>query len=399
MIDDAVPATTAELEAFLDDYDQHSAFFTAHRYQIYRHMLEHRPVVRSPRYGGFWVFSRYEDIRTIARDPENFTSKEGEGVGFSFPLPLLPSESDGEDWRCYRAAINSALSLKAAQAARPRMRALADELLARHRPAGRIDVVLDLAQPISGIVTLEILGLDPSTWREYAEPTHDFVYGRVDWDEALRRMTAMTDRVRADVAEQRRRPTGGLIEFLLGFQYEGRRLTTHEIEGIVFLMHVGGLDTTQGSVGSTAVFLARHPQYRRQMVQNPAIMADAIEELLRVLVSNQANTRTAQVDCEIGGVQIRKGDRIVLLWAAANLDARQFECPFKVDFAREDVGTLSFGLGPHRCAGSHLARAQLQTEIEALLAAAPEYRLIESEVELARDTSGIFGYERVPILY
>lgn len=393
-------ANDAEIKAFVANFDHHSPVFRERHRDILRYMLAHAPVVRTEAHGGFWVFTRYDDVCRIAKDDEAFSSEDGiiipksRGGGVHLPIDVDPPASLG-----YRLPLNQMLSPGKMKALKPELRALADRLIADKKASGGMDVVLDLAQPLAGIITMRLLGVDEQDWYAYADPIHNATFGNGSEAEMVAGMIAFHRRVAEDVRNPEIARAGGMIQKLHEHEFKGRRFTIEEIESMVNLLYIGGLDTAQAAVGTFTAHLGRDHGLRRRLVDDPSLLPKAIEEMLRVMAPQQALSRTAMRDVEVGGVKVSKGDKVLMVWSAANFDESRFACPFSLDIERTDNRHLTFGVGAHTCLGAPLARVEIEAALEALLAAAPNYSLVEDGIKFATDVGVIFGYDHLPIRF
>ena len=158
-------------------------------------------------------------------------------------------------------------------------------------------------------------------------------------------------------------------------QSEGRPLSREELLDICFLFLIAGLDTVTDSLDCFFVYLARHPEHRHQLVEQPDILPHAIEELLRWETPVPGVARVAMQDVEVGGCPISKGERVSPLLGAANTDPAEFPDPDVVDFNRNPNRHRAFGGGPHRCLGSHLARMELRVALREFHRRIPDYEI------------------------
>lgn len=398
--DEASLTGDAEIKAFVENFDHHSPFFRDRHKDVLRYMLAHAPVIHTAAHGGFWVFSRYDDICRIAKDDETFSSEDG----IIIPKPVgglttLPIDRDPPASLAYRLPLNQMLSPGKMKALKPELRELADKLIAAKRAEGGMDVVLDLAQPLAGIITMRLLGVDENDWFAYADPVHNATFGNGTPEDMISGMIGFLQRVAQDVRDPQIAKAGGMIQKLHEHEAKGRRLTIDEIQSMVSLLYIGGLDTAQAAVGTFTAHLGRNPALRKRLVDNPDLLPTAIEEFLRVMAPQQALSRTATRDVEVGGVKITKGEKVLMLWAAANFDESRFSCPFSVDIDRKDNRHLTFGVGAHTCLGAPLARVEIEAALAALLAAVPDYTLVEDRLKFATDVGVVFGYDNLPIRF
>jgi cytochrome P450 len=143
---------------------------------------------------------------------------------------------------------------------------------------------------------------------------------------------------------------------------------------ITFLLVLAGLDTVTASLSCMVDWLARHPAERDRLVAEPSLLPTAIEELMRVQTPVVAGSRHATTDFEVAGVEVKAGDELRVVWAAADMDPEAFPEPTKVDFGRANNRHIAFASGFHRCLGSHLARLELRVALDALHRRIPDYR-------------------------
>jgi cytochrome P450 len=163
---------------------------------------------------------------------------------------------------------------------------------------------------------------------------------------------------------------------LIAAEIEGERLADPEILGFCYQLIVAGNDTTTSLIGNAAVLFAQHPDQQRLLVHEPARIPNAIEEALRYEPPAQALPRQTRKPLELHGRCIPTDQRVLLVWAAANLDEREFEGPERFDVTRKVVRHLSFGHGVHFCLGASLARMEARIAFEELFARYPDYALV-----------------------
>jgi hypothetical protein len=175
--------------------------------------------------------------------------------------------------------------------------------------------------------------------------------------------------------ERRRRRRDDLMSALIDAELEGRKLTQEELLGFCFVLVVAGNDTTSNLIANGAVLLAEHPDQRRLLAEDPLLLPDAIEEMLRYESPAQALPRRLTRDVELHGRKLREGEQLFLLWGSANRDEREFEHADRFDVRRRIKRHLAFGQGIHFCLGKSLARLEARVAFEELLAGAPSFAL------------------------
>lgn len=359
------------------------------------------PFGHSSRHGGFWYAMQPDVIREVLNNPTTFVSSRGL-VTPPTPVPstMIPINIDPPDLYKWRAILNPMVSPERMRAEEPQIRKEALELFDAALAKGSVDMVNDVAQPLTGMMTLRLIGLEPSDWKLYAIPFHALAFGTVSLEEAGAGIDRMIDHLKRDLhARLGTNKATGLIKYLSEeAKFDGRSITFDEIYNICFILLGGGLDTTQGLVGSATVYLGENLDRQKELVEHPERMDGAIEEFLRSWPPTQNFSREAVKDVEVSGQTIHANERFVLSLVGANYDPVEFPDPYKIDFQREPNRHFTFGMGPHRCLGSHLARIEIKACLDALLTRAYGFRVDRSKLRLPKDIAIFYGYEAVPLI-
>ena len=388
----------AELEAFAKDFDHHSATYRDHTVELLGYMQEKCPFVHSPNYGGFWVATKAATCLAIAKNVDAFSNFPAEVIPALEPTLMIPINTDPPELYDYRAILNPLFAPKVMEREESAIRAEARELMEALVARGGGDLVNDFALPMTGRTTLRLLGIDQEDWPHYAKPMHELIYSTRPLEERLAESNAMVQRMRVEIRRQQEKPTpGGVIEYLFNVEMAGRKLRIDEVDSIVLIIIGGGLDTAQALIGMAAVYLARNPERRQELIDHPERMDGAIEEFLRVFPPTQGNSRRVVKEVVVEGQTLKPEEQVFMSYAAANRDPADFDDPDVVDFTRQNNRHFSFGVGPHRCLGSHLARLEVKACLETLLEMAPNYRLVESGVEKAADVGHVAGYNTIQV--
>jgi cytochrome P450 len=290
--------------------------------------------------------------------------------------PLIPLMLDGEAHTKYRKLLDPLFAPKQVASLEPAVRRLTERLIDGFSPDGRVDLYSALCEPLPSQIFLSQLGL-PFDDLPFLRWVRDGVIRPSD-EEHLR--SAGPKLIEYLDAELERRETSGepghdLIGGFMAAEVDGQRLTHEDVIDITFLLVLAGLDTVTASLSCIVDWLARHPSERDRLVADPSLLPGAIEELMRVQAPVVAGSRHATADFEVGGVEIKSGDEIRVVWAAANMDPVAFPEPETVDFDRATNRHIAFASGFHRCLGSHLARLELRVALDALHRRIPDYRV------------------------
>ncbi len=373
------------------DVDHHDDEFNLHEVEAWAAIRQKCPVAYNTRYGGFWMVTNYEGVAQVARDGQTFAHKfernAPDGIDYygetGIPRPegtpaLGVGEVDGPYHQALRRALNPFLSPPAVDRMRPFMEQSVTWFLDQKIADGEIDLVLEYTNPVPAILTMKMLGLPCEDWKHYADLFHATMSYSVlseEYAQATARMGAMTEQLAEFAAARRSDPKDDLTSFLVHLEIDGKPLTEAQVLDILWNLIGGGGDTTTSLTSWTLFHLAGHPDLRRQLIERPELYVTAADEFLRYFSVNQTLSRTVTRDVELCGQQLRRNDRVLISWLSANHDAAEFDRPDEVVLDRAVNRHLAFGLGPHRCIGSHLARVMFQVMLAEVLNRIPDYEV------------------------
>jgi cytochrome P450 len=351
------------------------------------------PVTWSDAWGGFWVVTCYADVLRVAQDWETFSSARGVTVPYGpSPYPALPEMIDPPEHRIFKRLINAYLTPAVVAGWEAATRAIVRRLLDGFAAEGRCEFMEDFARPLPGLTFFELVMHAPP--EELAEVNRLSTAASIPTAKGAREArAAMLDWISEFV--QRRQgepPQGDVVDAVLGADIDGRPITHEEIVGVIQLLLFGGLDTTAGALGMMMLRFCEDPDIPARLRNDPALIPEAAEELLRLDAPFVFIARTATREVELGGQRIAEGDKVLISWASANRDDAEFACPHAFDPDRETNRHLAFGAGPHRCAGSNLARLNIRLALEEVLARLHDIRLAEGA-----DPAYHSGFSRTPV--
>ncbi|GAA4717735.1 cytochrome P450/oxidoreductase [Phytohabitans rumicis] len=386
-------------------FDHHSDVANADPVEYYSLFREQCPVGRTEAHGGFVYTTRYADVVRIARDDATFSSaRRGEdGVAIVIPrgpgLEQYPIELDPPASSAYRDLINPLLTPSAVDELRPMITRHATRIVDAFIEQGSADFVRDLTNPLPAAVTLDWLGFPSADWPKLAKPIHDIFAALAGSERAIRGaqgLAYMDQRIRELIALRRTEPAEDAISYLVR---HGTGFSDDELVSVIGLLIAGGVDTTTSLTGSTLVHLSRHPDQRRRLVESPDLLENATEEFLRAFAPSQSMARTATTDTEVGGCPVHAGDRVLIPWVAANHDPAVFPDPAQVRLDRDAHRHLSFGIGTHRCAGAHLARAMFHEMMTQVLTRLPDYQVVEDGLIPYPTKGNQTGWDAIPAIF
>lgn len=360
------------------DFDHTDPAWVADPFPIWDDLRDRCPVAHSTRFeDGAYFPSRYADVREIAYDTEHFSSRRVivREKKMAVVMPTPPITSDPPAHRPARMPLLPAFSPKAIEKLTPGTRALCARLIDGFVADGRCDAATAYAQHIPTRVIAHMLGVPESdgdrfaTWIRMAleEGIHDL-------KPAMQALGEMTEYFEAEIARRADGADDDLIDYLRNLRVDGQPMPRAELIGTLRLLLVAGIDTTWSAIGASLWHLATHPQDRRRLVAEPALMDTAVEEFLRAYAP-VTMAREVVKDVTIGGCPMKPGSMVLLSFPAANRDPTVFPDAGRVLIDREENRHAAFGLGIHRCLGSNLARMELRVAIETWLERIPEFGL------------------------
>jgi cytochrome P450 len=352
------------------------------------------------------VVSRFQDVHDALRDPETFSSEIDLKLGNV--RPMIPQQLDPPAQTRYRKLLDPMFSRKKMAELVPAIRSHAKALIDEVAEKGECEFDSAFAIPLPCTAFLSLFGLPLSDLPTFLEMKdgiirpHKFLPpGSTDLAKADEIRITTSQRMYAyfedEIARRSAHPKQDLLGDLLTAEIDGRKLEHNEILDICYLMLMAGLDTVTATLGCNIAYLAANPDQRRRLVENPDLIPAAIEELLRWETPVTAVPRKATKDTTIAGFSIKKDDIVTFLIGAANTDDTRFENAQSVDFEREHNKHVAFGIGPHRCLGSHLARMELQVAMEEWHKRIPDYSIKPGETPIY--SPGIREVQYLPLVW
>jgi cytochrome P450 len=366
-------------------------------------MREESPVHLQPGLDGetpIWFVTRYDDVVTVLTDNERFvvdaklalTEDELRAMDEASPLPndgrvntnLLTM--DGEDHRRVRQLVAKAFTPRMVGRLRPRIEEIADDLVDRVAPDGRMELVDDFAFPLPIIVIAELLGIPVEDRDRFRVWSNSFLLPPLT-DELREQILRHTDEFVAylDVlfAERRAQPSDDLLSALVRAEEHGDRLSENELYSMAVLLIVAGHETTVSLITNAVLALLGQPDELERLQADPSLMRNAVEELLRYdSPVERTIARWVTEDTQLGGQSIARGDLVIAVVGSANRDDAQFPDADVLDLGRTANRHVGFGRGPHFCLGAPLARLETEIALETLLRRLPNLRLAIAEDDL-----------------
>ncbi|HEX8753458.1 MAG TPA: cytochrome P450 [Solirubrobacterales bacterium] len=340
-----------------------------------------------PESAGFWSVTTADDVHTVSRDWQTYSSEKGGVVAVTadFPLELMRAMFIGMDPPKHdriKALFQAGFTPKRIAAHEEEIRRIVIEVLDRLEGRESCDLVLDVAQPAVSRVIGSFMGIPPEDDAMWAD-LMNAVLGASDPDlnpEGTQGAIENTvpeifEHCAKLIAERRESPTDDLTSVLVHAEVEGQKLEEHEIVMGFFLLMAAGNDSTKATYCSAMRALMENPDQMQILLDDPALVPSAVEEALRMFPAFAHFRRTATRDAVLNGQGIKEGDKVVMWYASSNRDETRYEDPDRFD-VRRNPDHQAFGAGGrHFCLGTALARLELRILLEETLARYPRIQL------------------------
>lgn len=389
----------------------------ANPYPLYQRLRAGTPVVWNETTNS-WLVSRYGDIVTLLNDPRVSSAR----VDATFrvlpddvqrelePLRRVLGQrmllSDPPTHTRLKNLVMPAFAARMSERRRARIQEICDGFIDRLTTDGEFDIMRDVATPLPGWVTGDVLGVPVERQQQFAEWSHEQVriYDRLgaihDRVAVMRQGQASMLAMRAyleEIIEQRRREPGDdVITMLVQAEEAGDRLTNDEMIAMVVAILVGGNNSTAHLIGNAVLTLLRHPDDLARLRDDPSLIRPAIEEVMRFESPVQSTSRVATEPIELGGQTIEPGSNIHVLLASGNRDESQFPAPDTFIIDRNPNRHLTFAHGPHYCLGTSLARTIAQTAVLTVVSRFPNLKLATDTPEW-NDGFSFRGLKALPV--
>jgi cytochrome P450 len=392
------------------DFDHHSPEFNADPVAAWRGLRQQCPVAWSEHYNGYWIVSDYEGnhetlknwgVFSSARIPSN-SGDQGiviPGGPMDSGVIVYPEELDPPEHTSVRQLLNQQLSPTASRALQPRIEHWTRLCIDAVIEDGECDLLYAVTGPVPAYVTLEWLGYPLDKALEAGAIIHDLLgYPPTSdrWLAALENVGKIQAILAETIAARRKEPRNDAISWFLTREIDGEPVDDDTLVALGIVLVGGGVDTTTGLTSSALVHMNRDHELRRRVVEEPGFLEAATEEFLRMYPPLSSVARTANQDVELRGCPIQKGDRVLVSRHAANFDENEFEEPETFVPDRFPNRHVSFGLGPHRCPGSHLARLMFQEMVRQVLTRMPDYEIDEERLLPYPDRGATTGWACLP---
>ena len=390
-------------------YDPFNPTLIADPYPFYARLRDEHPIYYNQRMG-FYALSRYDDIFHALRKPQIFSSAQGltpaEDEISQLGIPPTFIMMDPPDHTRLRRLITKAFTPDTVKELEPTIR----QFVVRHVEAmkqkaadgERIDLIKGIASPLPTMVVANILGVPPED-REQFDPWSDAITSAsadfaLDVQQAIGAVQGLVTYFGAMCQARRANPTDDMISKLTQAEVEGDTLSDWDILGFCFVMIAGGNDTTTNLIGNSMKFLHEYPDQHRELLADPSLIPNAIEEFLRIESVVQGLSRTTTQDVELHGTTIPAGSKVHNIYASGNRDPRHWgDDADELDIHREIDRHLSFSQGPHFCIGAHVARMMVRIYFEEMGERVGDRLEIDWNNATRRQSAFTRGFTEIPI--
>ena len=369
------------------EYDPYSYEIDLDPYPLYRRMRDEAPAYYNPRLD-FWALTRFQDCHDAFLDWQTYSSAQGtvlELMGdrqFSGSLIIF---MDPPKQTRYRNLVSKAFTPARMRALEPRIRAITVEYLDRLEGLPRFDVVHEFTAKLPMDVISTLLGIpkqDRDQVRGWSnELLHRDPGNPMPTQRGIESMLKLQSYFDEQMAERRRQPKDDMMTVLIEAEVDGEKLDANEIRGFCNLLATAGNETVTKLLASAFYWLNAFPEQRRILVEEPAVIPNAVEEFLRFDPPSQYQGRTLTADVELHGKTLPKGAKVMLVNGASGRDERRFPDPDRLDVRREIEFHLGFGYGRHVCLGAFLARMESRVALEEFFRRWREYGVPEDGIE------------------
>jgi cytochrome P450 len=393
----------AEVEPYYDPYDFE---IDADPYPVWKRLRDEAPLYYNEKYD-FFAVSRYDDVERCLVDWPTYSSARGSVLEIIKANATMPPGlfifEDPPDHDLHRGLLSRVFTPRRLAAIEPQVRAFAARSLDRLENAGGFDFIADLGAELPMRTIGMLLGVpeeDQQALRDRMDEGLRLEAGVMPEAPKFERLNSDSDY--AEYIDWRlEHPSDDLMTELLTAEFTDeqgtlRTLTRDEVLGYIALLAGAGNETTTRLIGWAAVLLAEHPDQRKGLAEQPALIPNALEECLRYEPPSPVQARYVTHDVELHGRKVPEGSVMVVINASANRDERQFEDPDRFDVRRKIQRHMSFGYGLHFCLGAHLARLEGRVAFEEVLKRFPEWEIDTANAVQAR-TSTVRGWEKLPV--
>ncbi len=377
-------------------------FYAGDPFPAFAWMRRHSPAYFDEG-NGVWGITRHRDVKDISKEPQTFSNAGG--IRPNFPALPMMIDMDPPEHQRRRRLVSEGFTPRRVREGEGWIRGICDSILDEVCEKGECDFVRDIAAPLPLMAIGDMLGVELDARDDLLRWSDDMVKGQGSPDPGAieTAATAFVQYVEyiTNVIEERRR-TGrddDLMGVLVHAEIDGDSLDLDSLVHESLLILVGGDETTRHVISGGMAELLRHEDQRLRLLRDPGSLPTAVEEMLRWVSPIKNMARVATRDVEIHDRVIKQGEKVLLLYPAANRDESVFEHPEEFDTLRTPNDHVAFGFGTHFCLGNQLARLEMRVMLERLLERMPDMVLATTADLPRRPASFISGIEEMPVSF
>lgn len=354
------------------DFDHLSEEWANNPWPMWAKLRAEDSLAHSDNHGGYYVASTYDDVCAITRDTATFSNFPGSAIPHLDMPPMPPVHYDPPDHTKYRRLINPYFAPGVVAELEPVVRELVENLLAPRLAEGRFDVLRDVAEPLTKEVTFNLMGIEkqPEGIHKWVD---DLLYKNEDTPASSEKLMGF---MAAELQRRRENPGDDVLSGLVCAEIDGRPLTEVELISASVLILSAGLETTNSAIGGGTLYMLQDADVRNQLLAaDEKTWRLAMDEIVRWVSPATANARHLKQDKTIHGCPMHAGDQVLVIWGSANRDEHEFPNPDALKIDRFPNRHVGFGMGPHRCVGSHLARLIMTVYFQRILPELEHFQL------------------------
>lgn len=384
------------------------SFYASDPFPAYAWLRDNDPVAWDDK-NQIWLVSTYEDVAFVSKNPALFCS--GQGVMVDADIPISMVTMDDPEHTRLRSIVRRGFTPRMVDTLHEQIRSLARNAIDDIAPRGSCDFVSAVAVPVPLLVIADMIGIRPEDRDAFWHWSDTMIAaaGQFANPEVIERATeafvAYAAYLHEIFEDRRRRPREDLVSRLVAAEADGtlarsgESMQEDELLQFMTLLLVAGNETTRNAISGGLLALIEHPEQMAKLLANPALLPLAANEIVRWVTPIVGFRRTATQDTQLHGRDIRKGDKVVLLYQSANRDPQAWSEPneFRVD--RDPNDHLAFGIGTHFCLGANLARQEIRIVLEELLWRLPDIRLAPESPPKRLCSPLVYGIEEMQIVF
>jgi cytochrome P450 len=363
-----------------------------------------RPFLRSEEAQGYWVFTEHEAILEGLQHPELFSNSVIVPIEPDPPYKWIPIMLDPPDHTKWRRVLGSYFSPGRVERLEEDQRRFARELIEGIRAKGECDFYKEFAEVFPTTIFLQIMGLPVEKLHEFMVWEDKILHGTPDSDPdrsiAFGAMMEVMGYFQGLITEKRENPGlrgDDIVSHALDWQIDGEPAKDEDILSCCLLLFMAGLDTVASQLSYAFFHLATHDEDRKRLVADTTLVPHAVEEMMRVYPIVQT-ARKATQDVEFHGCPVKAGDMVAFPLGFAGRDEQAYSGAKQVDLDRKNPKHISFGAGPHRCLGSHLARQEMAVALQEWHKLIPDYRVADMDA-VVEHSGGVYSLEALPLAW